>query len=42
MIQVIKNFQQLATSALRKQALLIAEEGFEAINTKKAVERIFV
>ena len=42
MIQVIKNFQQLATSALRKQALLIAEEGFEAINTKKAVEKNFL
>jgi glycerate-2-kinase len=35
---VIKNFDQLATSALRRQALLIAEAGYEATNTKKAVE----
>ncbi len=39
---MIKNYNQLATSVLRKQALLIAEAGFEAINTKKAVERNFI
>lgn len=37
-MHIIKNFDQLATSALRRQALLIAEAGYEAINTKKAVE----
>lgn len=36
---IIKNFQQLATSALRKQLLTIAEAGYEAINTKKAISR---
>ncbi|MCL5667142.1 MAG: DUF4147 domain-containing protein [Patescibacteria group bacterium] len=35
---IIKNFQQLAISPLRKQALLIAEAGYEAINTTKAVD----
>jgi len=39
---IIQNFQKLATSSLRRQALLIAEAAFEAINTKKAIERNFV
>ncbi|MCX6797269.1 MAG: DUF4147 domain-containing protein [Candidatus Doudnabacteria bacterium] len=35
--RVIKNFEALATSSLRKQALLIAEAGFGAINTTDAI-----
>ncbi len=38
---VIKNFEQLATSPLRRQALTIAEAGFQAIKTKNAVEKNF-
>jgi glycerate-2-kinase len=34
---IIKNFEALAISPLRKQALLIAESGFAAIQTKRAV-----
>lgn len=34
---IIKNFEALTTSYLRKQALLIAEAGFEAINTTRAI-----
>lgn len=34
---IIENFEELATTPLRKQALLIADAGFEAINTKNAV-----
>ena len=34
---VIKNFENLATSVPRRQALLIAEAGLEAVNTKKVV-----
>ncbi len=34
---IIKNFEKLATSVVRRHALLIAEEGYKAINTKKAV-----
>jgi glycerate-2-kinase len=36
----IKNFEKLATSGLRRQALLIAEAGFAAIDTKKAIHRV--
>ncbi|MBI5530945.1 MAG: DUF4147 domain-containing protein [Candidatus Doudnabacteria bacterium] len=39
---IIKNFNSLATSVLRKQALTIAESGFSAINTEKAVEQNFL
>jgi len=39
---VIKNFEILASSPLRKQALQIAEAGFEAINTKQAVRKNFL
>ena len=39
---IFQNFDQLATSPLRKQALLIAEAGFLAINTKEAVRRQFL
>lgn len=39
---IIKNFNSLATSALRRQSLEIVEAGFESINTTKAVERNFV
>ncbi|MDR3642552.1 MAG: DUF4147 domain-containing protein [Candidatus Doudnabacteria bacterium] len=39
MPHIIKNFDQLAMSTLRRQALLIAEAGFFAINTKDAVRR---
>jgi glycerate-2-kinase len=38
----IKNFQNLASSQLRKDALLIAEAGLTAINTEQAFERNFV
>ena len=38
---IIKNFETLASSELRKQALLIAEAGYEAISTQKAVEKNF-
>lgn len=38
---VIRNFDKLATSSLRRRALTIAEAGFEAINTTQAVERQF-
>src|SRR5438874_2328823 len=34
---IIKNFDQLATSTLRKHALLIAEAGLESINTAHAI-----
>lgn len=36
---IIKNFENLATNSLRKQALLIAECGLEAIQTEQAVRR---
>jgi glycerate-2-kinase len=36
---IIKNFNELATTTLRKRALLIAESGLEAINTSAAVRR---
>lgn len=36
---IIKNFDQLASSSLRKQALLIAERGLEAIHTNGAVKQ---
>jgi glycerate 2-kinase len=39
---MIKNFEQLATSPLRRQALIIAESGYAAINTKNAVENNFL
>ena len=39
---IIKNFEQLATSPLRRQALKIAEAGFKAINTTKAVQKNFI
>lgn len=38
---IIKNFETLASSALRKQALLIAEAGLEAISTQAAVAKNF-
>ncbi len=41
-MQMIKNFQQLATSSLRKSVLRIVEAGFEAIETKTAVEKNFI
>lgn len=37
-IMMIKNFDQLATNSLRKQALLIVEAGLEAIRTEHAVK----
>jgi len=39
---MIKNFEKLATSGLRRQALRIAEAGLEAISTQKAFEKGFV
>lgn len=39
---IIRNFNQLATSALRRQALKIAEAGLGSINTQKAFEKSFV
>jgi glycerate-2-kinase len=36
---IIQNFDQLASSSLRKQALLIAEKGLEAIHTNGAVKQ---
>ncbi len=39
---IIKNFDKLASSGLRKQALTIVEAGLEAINTKQAVEKNFL
>lgn len=36
---IIKNFEKLAHSTLRKQLLSIAEEGYKAINTTEAVKR---
>jgi glycerate-2-kinase len=38
-MHIIKNFDRLATSVLRRQALEIAEAGLGAINTKEAVKR---
>lgn len=38
---IIKNFDKLAHSGLRKQLLSIAEAGFEAVNTSKAVRKSF-
>ncbi len=38
---IIKNFESLASSSLRKQALLVAEAGYAAINTRQAVRRNF-
>ena len=38
----MKNFEQLATSTLRRQALTIAEAGFAAIDTATAVRKNFV
>ncbi|HVY67980.1 MAG TPA: glycerate-2-kinase family protein, partial [Patescibacteria group bacterium] len=40
--RVIKNFDRLASSPLRRKALDIAESGFEAINTANAVRRNFL
>ncbi len=37
MTKIIKNFDQLATTSLRKQTLLIAEAGLSAIKTPKIV-----
>jgi glycerate 2-kinase len=34
---IIKNFKTLATSSLRRQALLIIEEGYKAIDTRQAI-----
>lgn len=34
---IIKNFKQLATNQLRKEALLIMEMGLRAVNTQKAI-----
>ncbi|MFA5991732.1 MAG: DUF4147 domain-containing protein [Candidatus Doudnabacteria bacterium] len=42
MRHIIKNFETLASSELRKQALLIAEAGFEAISTQAAVTKNFL
>lgn len=39
---IIKNFDQLATTSLRKQALTIAEAGYQAINTQNAVRQNFI
>ena len=39
MNHIIKNFDQLATSPLRRQALTVVEAGFAAIDTKAAVGR---
>jgi glycerate-2-kinase len=39
---IIKNFDKLATSGLRKQAFLIAEAGYHAINTDKAIRHYVV
>lgn len=36
---IIKNFENLASNSLRKQALLIAEAGLLAIQTEQAVQR---
>ncbi len=36
----IKNFDELAISDLRKEALLIAEAGLDAIDTRKSLKRI--
>lgn len=41
-IMIIKNFNKLATSSLRKQLLTIAEAGYEAIDTKEAVKKSLV
>ena len=35
---IIKNFEKLAHSALRRQLLSIAEAGFASINTTQAVK----
>jgi len=40
MEHIIKNFENLATSGLRKQALEIAEAGYFAIATRPAVEKL--
>lgn len=40
MDHIIKNFEYLATTNLRRQALQIAEAGYFAINTKAAVKRL--
>ncbi len=39
---IIQNFAQLASTALRRQALEIVEAGFMAINTQQAVKKNFV
>lgn len=39
-IHIIQNFDKLATSSLRRQALRIVEAGFGAIDTKVAVRRM--
>jgi glycerate-2-kinase len=39
MEHIIKNFDTLATSVLRKQALLIAEAGLKAVNTTRVVQK---
>ena len=38
---IIQNFEQLATSVLRRQALNIAEAGLRAINTRQSFEKGF-
>jgi glycerate-2-kinase len=38
---IFKNFEQLAISQLRRQALSIAAEGYAAIDTRRAIEKHF-
>jgi Fe-S cluster assembly scaffold protein SufB len=38
---IFKNFEQLAISQLRRQALSIAAEGYAAIDTRRAIEKYF-
>src|SRR3989338_8545822 len=38
-MMLIKNFDELATSKLRKDALLIVEEGLKAIDTEKVLSK---
>lgn len=40
MHHIIKNFNELATSALRRAVLSIAEAAYESINTTRAIERL--
>ena len=37
---IIKNFEELATTALRRDALMIAEAGFEGVDTARALEEM--